>query len=174
MKLKKIIPATILSVGLISSANAGWVVSPYMGATAGVGRETIYSNGHDSTVKAHSYGAILGLDLPIIRLEGEYGYLTTDGLETNTAMANIYLKIPSAIIKPYIGAGIGSIFGGNQDIHSTAAYQGMVGATIDILKLPIKPEIEARVLYAPNIIEYYDYTPDLLHYDLRVKLKYVF
>lgn len=173
MKLK-ILSTTVMALGIASAANAGWVVNPYIGATAGMGRETIYSGDISQTLTSRSYGAMLGLDLPIIRVEGEYNYLTTDGLEVNAAMLNAYVKIPSAIIKPYFGAGFGTVFGGNQNLDATKAYQGMVGATVDILKLPIKPEIEARVLYAPDIIDNYFAKPDLLNYELRLKLKYEF
>jgi opacity protein-like surface antigen len=179
MKLKKLIPAAVLSVGLLSSANAGWVVSPYMGASAGFGRQTVYSGDLSETSSARSYGAMLGLDLPLISIEGEYNYLDANNLEANIAMLNAYLKIPSVIVKPYIGAGFGTMFGGtetesNTDLKSTSAYQGMIGAAIDILKLPIKPEIEARVLYVPNIIDNGFAQPDLLQYEARLKVKYVF
>jgi len=179
MNLKTLLPTTILSIGLLSTANAGWVVSPYAGVSAGVGRETVYSGDTSATVKSNSYGAMLGLDLPIISVEGEYNYLDTKGMEANAAMVNLYLKIPSVIVKPYIGGGFGTLFGikdteTNASLGSAAAYQGMVGATIDILKLPIKPMIEARVLYAPDIADYGFAKPDLLVYDVRLKIKYAF
>ena len=102
-------------------------------------------------------------------------------------MLNLYAKMPSTVILPYIGAGIGMAFGGKQEItengvktkysiDSTAAYQAMLGATIDILKLPIKFDVEGRVLYAPDIykIEATNTTPDMLQYGVRAKVRYIF
>ena len=102
-------------------------------------------------------------------------------------MLNLYAKMPSTVILPYIGAGAGMIFGGKHsittdgttiehNIDSTAAYQAMLGATIDILKLPLKFDVEGRILYAPNL--YKDVvtgsTPDMLQYGVRAKMRYIF
>lgn len=174
MNLKKLLTISALSFGIVSSANAGWIMTPYMGASAGMGRQTVHTNGFNTTADAESYGAMFGIDLPIIRVEAEYNYLTTDALEVNATMLNAYIKIPSLIVKPYFGAGVGTVFGGTANIDSTAAYQAMIGATIDILKLPIKPEIEARAIYAKDIINTDLINSDLLQYEVRLKLKYVF
>ena len=108
-------------------------------------------------------------------------------MNTNAAMLNLYAKMPSTVILPYIGAGIGMTFGGKQEftengvkteynLDSTAAYQAMLGATIDILKLPLKFDIEGRVLYAPDIykIEATNTKPDMLQYGVRAKVRYIF
>ena len=85
------------------------------------------------------------------------------------------------MIHPYIGVGVGSIFGGSYeaanikyDIKSTVAYQGMLGLTFDILNLPIKFDVEGRALYAPNFVQVNTDKPDLFQYDARLKLRYIF
>lgn len=85
------------------------------------------------------------------------------------------------MIHPYVGVGVGSIFGGSYnpadvkyDIKSTVAYQGMLGLTFDILALPIKFDVEGRALYAPNFAEIGTDKPDLFQYDARLKLRYIF
>ena len=55
----------------------------------------------------------------------------------------------------------------------------MLGATVDILAVPLKFDIEGRVLYAPDIYTVTqptgsDVTPDMLQYGLRVKMRYIF
>ena len=95
--------------------------------------------------------------------------------------------MPSTIILPYIGGGIGMVFGGDQSIEnagvkteynikSTAAYQAMLGATIDILAVPLKFDIEGRVLYAPDVYDVTgtDIAPDMLQYQIRAKARYIF
>lgn len=165
---------TAAAIGFAANANAGLIITPYVGAVAGVGRQTIYANGENESTNVKSYGAVLGMDIPLLRVEGEYSYLDTKDLDANVAMFNAYFKIPSVIVKPYIGGGIGSVFGGNYDLKSTTAYQGIVGATLDIFALPIKPDLEARVLYAPNIVDNIYAQPDLLDYQVRLKLRYNF
>lgn len=85
------------------------------------------------------------------------------------------------MIHPYVGVGVGSIFGGDTeianvkyDIKSSVAYQGMLGLTFDILAMPIKFDIEGRALYAPNFMEIGNEKPDLFQYDARLKVRYVF
>ena len=52
----------------------------------------------------------------------------------------------------------------------------MLGATIDVLALPIKFDVEGRVLYAPNLykVEGTHLTPDMLQYNIRAKVRYIF
>jgi hypothetical protein len=127
------------------------------------------------------------MDLPIFRVEAEYDYFKTSDMNTNAAMLNVYAKMPSTIIQPYIGGGIGMVFGGEQkitknsienkfDIDSTPAYQAMLGATIAILAVPIKFDIEGRALYAPDVysIDGTDTKPDMLQYNIRAKARYIF
>lgn len=170
-----------------STANASVIADFYVGAMGGVGGQTLFADHKNETDAARVYGAIAGMDLPVFRIEGEYDYFDSKNLNTNAALANVYAKIPSTVILPYIGAGIGVVFGGDQtftesgvetkySIESTAAYQAMLGATIDILSIPFKFDVEGRVLYAPDIytVKGTDVSPDMLQYNVRVKLRYIF
>ena len=86
--------------------------------------------------------------------------------------------MPSTVIKPYLGIGLGTVFNGDVDdtfnIRNEAAYQGRLGLTFDIPVIPFNVDVEGRVLYAPDVFKTADAKPDLLHYDLRLKLRYVF
>ena len=188
MKINSISLISVVStLAVASAANAGVVADFYLGGMVGVGGQTLFtSNTHDSTTSRLA-GAIAGVDIPVFRIEGEYNYIDSDYLDTNSVMVNAYLKVPSTLVMPYIGAGIGTVFGGKYeltdagtgvktryDIHSTAAYQGMLGVTLAILAVPIKFDIEGRVLYAPDIYKIDNTTPDLMEYNARVKMRYVF
>lgn len=179
MKLKTAGLLTLVSIlGGAANANAAALFDIYAGATAGLGRETTFADNDHISQSAQSYGAILGIDIPFLRVEGEYNYLSTTDSRMHIGMVNGYFKIPLIIVTPYFGAGIGSIFNGeaigNIDVQNAAAYQGMIGATFDIPVLPFKADIEARALYAPNIYDAASSHPDFLHYDMRVKLRYIF
>lgn len=181
MKLNsKIFLFNVLMAGTIASANANPVVDVYAGAMFGAGGATIYNTTH-SNVSSESFGALLGIDIPLLRVEAEYNHITNDKFSTNDAMLNAYFKMLSTMIHPYVGVGVGSIFGGSYnpadvkyDIKSTVAYQGMLGLTFDILALPIKFDVEGRALYAPNFAEIGTDKPDLFQYDARLKLRYIF
>ena len=184
MKINSMSLISVVSVlACLSNANAGVMADFYAGGMVGVGGQTIFNDGKHDTNSSQLFGAVLGMDLPIFRIEGEYDYFNSSDLKTNAGMINLYAKMPSTIILPYIGGGVGMVFGGHQtvdetdfDIETTAAYQAMLGATIDILKLPLKFDIEGRVLYAPDIykIKDKDTAPDMLEYAARVKLRYIF
>jgi len=188
MKINSISLISLVStLTFASAANAGVVADFYIGGMAGVGGQTMFADHKNETDSAGVFGAIAGMDLPIFRVEAEYDYFTASGFDTNAAMANLYAKIPSTVILPYIGGGIGMVFGGDHkittdgietknSIDSTAAYQAMLGATIDVLALPIKFDVEGRVLYAPNIyeIDASGSTPDMLQYNIRAKVRYIF
>jgi opacity protein-like surface antigen len=159
----------------------------YVGGMVGAGGQTLFASHHNETDPSRLIGAVAGMDLPIFRIEGEYDYFSSKDLNTNAAMVNLYAKMPSTIILPYIGAGVGVMFGGDHtitesgvkteyNIESTSAYQAMLGATIDVLKLPIKFDIEGRVLYAPDIytVPETGASPDMLQYNARVKMRYIF
>ena len=171
----------VSALTLGSAANAGVIADFYIGGMAGVGGQTMFSDHHNETDSSAVFGGIVGMDLPIFRVEAEYDHFTSTDLNTNAGLLNLYAKIPSTIILPYIGAGAGVIFGGNQElkdikysIDTTAAYQAMLGATIYILALPIKFDVEGRVLYAPNIYDNAGATPDMLQYNVRAKVRYIF
>jgi hypothetical protein len=188
MKINSISLISIVStLACVSTANAGVIADFYVGGMAGVGGQTIFTSSNNSSSSAGVFGAIAGMDLPIFRVEAEYDYFTSSDLKTNAALVNLYAKIPSTIILPYIGGGIGMMFSGDADvttdgvkttykIDSTAAYQAMLGATIDILSVPLKFDVEGRILYAPDIytITGTDTKPDALEYNLRAKARFIF
>lgn len=175
------------TLACVADANAGVIADFYAGAMVGVGGQTMFANHKNETDSAGMFGALVGMDLPIFRVEGEYNYFTTENMKTNAAMVNVYAKMPSTIIQPYIGGGIGAVFGGDQkitkediehkfNIDTSPAYQAMLGATIAILAIPIKFDIEGRALYAPNIysVEGSGTKPDMLQYNIRAKARYIF
>lgn len=188
MKINSISLISIVStLSIASVANASVVADFYIGGMIGVGGQTLFTSNEHTSTTSRLAGAIVGVDIPVFRIEGEYNYIDSQDLDTNAVMVNAYAKVPSTVIMPYIGAGIGTVFGGKHeltnagittryDIHSTAAYQGMLGATIDILAIPIKFDVEGRVLYAPDIykIEATNTTPDLMEYNARIKMRYIF
>ena len=188
MKINSLSLISIVSVlTCASAANAGVMADFYIGGMVGAGGQTLFAEHKNETDPAQMFGAVVGMDLPIFRVEGEYDYFNSSDLDTNAAMVNLYAKLPSTIILPYIGGGIGMVFGGDHTItdaavkteykiDSTAAYQAMLGATIDILKLPLKFDIEGRVMYAPDIykIEATGSSPDLLEYGVRAKARFIF
>lgn len=184
MKINSLSLISVVSVlTCASAANASVMADFYVGAMAGIGGQTLFADGKHDTNASQVFGAVAGMDLPVFRIEGEYDYFHATDFKTNAAMLNLYAKIPSTVILPYIGGGIGMMFGGDQtkdsvkyDIKSTSAYQAMLGATIDILKVPLKFDIEGRILYAPDIykVEATGVTPDILEYNVRVKMRYIF
>lgn len=187
MKIKSIFLISTI-VLTTTAANAGTPIADfYVGAMLGAGGQSIFSSGNNKTDSSMLAGAMLGVDIPLFRIEGEYNYIDSSDLSTNSAMLNAYFKVPSTLIQPYFGAGVGMVFGGtyslktnevktNYDIKSTAGYQGMLGATIELPVLPVKFDIEGRVLYAPNIFEIPldNKTPDMLQYNGRIKVRYIF
>ena len=92
-------------------------------------------------------------------------------------MFNLYAKMPTTIIQPYIGVGAGTTFSSKmfeEDLNESVAYQGMLGVTFGLPVIPIKLDAEARALYIPNVYEANETKSDLLNYDLRLKLRYIF
>ena len=163
MKLNyKIFLCAILATTVAETASASQPIDIYAGAMIGAGGATMYFDDNHKNNAAQSFGAVFGIS-------------------TNDAMLNAYFKMLSTVVHPYIGVGVGSVFSGNIDIQDTkydiktsVAYQGMLGLTFDISALPINFDIEGRVLYAPNFAEFAGEKPDMLHYDARLKLRYVF
>lgn len=177
---------SILTAGVImlaaGAANANILFDIYMGGTYGFGGQTLFTDDENISKSSQSYGAILGIDIPLFRIEAEYNYLESDKITTNLGMLNAYFKIPTPVIKPYIGAGIGTTFDAKYtprgiphiDIDDTMAYQGMLGITLDMPALPFNIDIEGRALYAPNMFKIADNDVKFLQYDGRIKLRYVF
>lgn len=183
MKLNSACILTAAAIAMTgTNANANLLFDVYAGATVGVGAATVFADGHAHTDNAQSYGAVLGLNIPLARVELEYDYLNHMDAHMHVGMLNGYLKMPTPVIKPYLGVGVGAIFSGKYemdnmpdiDIDTTAAYQAMLGITFDVPVLPINVDVEGRVLYAHDIFDKYGTAPDILHYDLRAKLRYVF
>lgn len=182
MKLNsKIFIAGVLATTIAGAASANPVMDVYAGGMIGVGGTTAFWDGGHKNEAAKSFGAVVGIDIPLLRIEAEYNHLSNDLFDTNDAMLNAYFKMLSTMIHPYFGVGVGSVFGGHtdymggqSDIKSTVAYQGMLGLTFDILAMPIKFDIEGRALYAPDFIKVGNEKPDMLQYDARLKLRYVF
>jgi hypothetical protein len=188
MKINSLSIISVLSVLTCATvANAGVVADFYVGGMVGAGGQTLFTKDEHTSSASKLLGAIAGVDIPVFRIEAEYNYIDSSDLNTNSGMLNAYFKVPSTLIQPYIGGGIGMVFSGDQtvstdglktkfDIDSTAAYQAMLGATIDILAVPLKFDVEGRVLYAPDIykIEETNITPDLMEYNVRVKMRYIF
>ncbi len=182
MKLnyKSFLAAATLAIAA-ANANAGLVADWYAGATAGIGGQSIYlDDDHHKSFSAQSYGALVGVDLPVVRFEAEYNYLNIEDLNTNIVMGNAYVKLPGlAVVNPYIGVGVGAILGGDSDVEnykafdSTIAYQGMLGATLNIPAVPFKIDLEGRVLMASDIYEKL-HDSMVLQYDARIKLRYIF
>ena len=180
MKLKtSIILCTV--VGMVSGASAfadsAWDL--YVGATVGAGAETIFADDKNSTDPAQSFGAMFGIDLPAFRVEAEYNYLGKKDVHSHLAFMNAYFKMPSTVIKPYMGIGLGLLIDGEDkefhaDMDTSVAYQGMLGVTLDVPGLPCKFDIEGRAVYIPDVYEIGDIEPDILHYDARVKIRYLF
>lgn len=176
MKLKCLAAMAMTTALVGGSANANLLFDIYAGATAGFGGETWFADENESHT-AQSYGAVLGIDVPFVRGEVEYDYLTGDDAKLHLVMANVYAKMPTPVIKPYLGAGIGMIVDGEYgpwDAEKTAAYQGMLGVTFDLPVIPFNIDVEGRVLYANEVLKLPDDSADLLHYDARLKLRYVF
>jgi len=178
MKFTKVSLLTLGAMFAASNANAGMLIDIYGGLSTGLGSEVIFVNDDSDSEFAQSYGVLLGIDIPLFRFEAEYSYLTTEYSDINAAMVNAYFKIPTPVVKPYIGIGAGMLIDStvasakmDKDI---AAYQGMLGLTFDIPMTPFKVDAEARALYAPDFYDIGFAKPDFLYYELRAKLRYVF
>ena len=166
------------------NANANPLFDIYAGGTYGFGEYFLFSGDEHPRFSAQSYGAVLGMDIPVFRFELEYNYINGDNLSMNFGFINAYLKMPTPIFKPYIGAGVGSSFSSKFtpdaapefDLEDVMGYQGMLGLTVDIPVFRFDIDLEGRVLYSPDIFEdvAQDITPDLLQYEGRVKLRYIF
>ena len=171
--------ATIMS--MTGAANANLLFDIYAGGTFGVGGYALLAD-ENETYSAQSYGAVFGMDIPMFRIELEYNYMDADEMTLNLGMVNGYFKLPTPVVKPYIGAGIGTTFSSKYepaknislDIDDTVAYQGMLGVTFDLPVIPFNIDVEGRVLYASDLFEYANENIDLLQYEGRVKLRYVF
>ena len=184
MKINSLSVISVLSVlTCATTANASVVADFYIGGMVGAGGQTLFNKDTNKTSASRLLGAVAGVDIPVFRIEAEYNYIDSTSLNAQIGMINAYAKVPSTLIQPYFGAGIGTIFSGKHeidtdkfDLDKAPAYQGMLGATIDILAVPLKFDVEGRVLYAPDIYKVpgTNTTPDLMEYNARVKMRYIF
>ena len=181
-----ILTAATLMFGA-ANANAGIAFDLYAGATAGFGGHKFTVDDYSKRESAKSYGMVAGIDIPFVRLEGEYNYMTGEKVDVQILALNAYVKMPGLIIvTPYVGGGIGgvlkvdtvkSLIPADYELSGKAIYQGMLGATFDIPTLPIKVDVEGRLVYAPKLIDIaapVNETAKTIHYDARVKLRYIF
>ena len=169
-----------------ANANAGVAFDLYTGATAGIGGQRFTVDDTTKRYSAQSYGVVAGIDVPFVRIEGEYNYMDGEKIDVQTGFLNAYVKIPGMVIlTPYVGGGIGMVWKvdiddslgiGKYDQAGKAIYQGMLGATFDIPTLPFKIDVEGRVMYASKLVDVIamDKTASGTHYDARIKLRYVF
>ncbi len=179
MNLKSFTVLTATTIMLSAgAANANMLFDIYMGGTYGNGGHTLYKESGDISKSSQSYGAVLGMKFPLLRIELEYNYLDTDAIKMDTGFVNLYLNIPTPIIKPYIGGGIGYAIdstyepqnGPKTNIDETMTCQAMLGITLDLPVIPFDIDVEGRVMAAPDLMT----DVDLLQYEGRAKLRYVF
>ncbi|MBR5904678.1 MAG: outer membrane beta-barrel protein, partial [Alphaproteobacteria bacterium] len=120
MKINSLSIISLVAVlSTATSANAGAVADFYAGAMIGAGGYSLF---HDDDTKSDSsmlFGGVIGVDIPVFRIEAEYNYLNSSKLTGNTAMVNAYFKMPSTLIMPYAGAGIGMVFGAEYEHNDT-------------------------------------------------------
>jgi len=158
-----------LCLALAAPAHAGIVIDFYAGLTGGMG--TMWANSDSGS--AQSYGAVMGIDVPLVRAEAEYNYLRRRNLNAHIGMLNGYIKAPFPVVKPYLGGGVGQVFGGtlnNENLNSVAAYQMMLGLQIEVPASPLIVDAETRVLFAHDIVP----GVELTQWDARLKLRYMF
>ena len=183
MKSKTLTFLTLASaLSVATPAYSGMLFDLYAGASYGVGGYTLFTDTENVSKSMQSYGAVLGIDVPVFRAELEYDFVNADNAHLNLGMINAYFKLSLPLVKPYIGVGVGTTFDSKYDVDSTTsielddtmAYQGMLGLTLDIFAIPFNIDVEGRVLYAPDVYTNAYTDNDLLQYEGRVKLRYVF
>jgi len=179
MKLKTSIILCAVTMATGAPAFAASAFDLYSGILFGVGAETTFIGNASDTRSAQSFGAVFGIDLPAFRIDAEYNYLNSSDSHASVAFVNAYFKMPSTVIHPYAGVGVGIEFAGKNDKHNfdfdaAAAYQGIFGVTIETPALPLKFDVEGRAVYIPDIAKFNGQYPDLLHYDARIKIRYMF
>ena len=176
--------AAILAIAT-TNANANIIWDLYAGGSLGLGGMSMYSeedefDGDDWS--ARSYGAVLGIDLPVVRFEAEYDYLASSKIDMQTVMGNVYVKFMGEVVaNPYIGVGVGAVLDYKYDhdrfdidTETTIAYQGMLGVTFNLPAMPLKIDLEGRLMYMPEVYEWEHEAIDAMYYDARLKLRFVF
>ena len=180
MKLKTSIILCSLTAAATMPAMANPVWDLYAGVSVGAGAQTMFGDGRNETNTSQSFGAMFGLDVPLFRTELEYTYIGESNSHASIGFINAYFKMPSTMIRPYLGLGIGLMFNGeeneryNKKFDTKPGYQGMLGVTIDVPKLPFKFDVEAHAIYIPDVLRFADERPDIFHYEAKIKLRYIF
>ena len=192
--MKKLVLLMLVSVSVaVSDARAAFVADIYAGATTSMGANmTLVPSGVPGMDRgnyeksATSYGAVLGVDIPLVRVEGEYNYIKSELVEVQLGMVNAYLKLfPLPFMKPYVGIGGGMVIGGspesNDDVpdvkKGALAGQGMLGLQFSIPATPLYLDIEGRALYIDDAYTIgapgFEKGVGMLQYDVRAKIRYV-
>lgn len=183
MNIKTAFVFSIASVILSTAvANANLLLDIYAGGTYGMGGYTLFADDDHISKSSKSYGAVVGIDIPLLRFEAEYSSFNADHMSIDVAMVNGYFKIPTPVVKPYIGVGIGETFDAKYEpnnmapisIKDTTAFQGMLGITFNVPVIPFNIDVEGRTLYIPDAMKLSNIKTDILQYEGRVKLRYVF
>ena len=185
--MKKILCALSFALSA-AAANAG-PLDFYVGGVGGVGNGVMITPRHSAidhaAHPAHSFGAVAGIDIPVFRVEAEYNYMTTDAVNLHAAMINGYVKfLPTPIVKPYVGLGIGKVVAGELDggdkVKKSGAGQGMLGLQFGVPTLPLFIDLEGRIFGANKIwattvpLSSDEKSVGFLQYDIRAKLRYIF
>ena len=123
----KLISTSLLTAAAImfmgTNANANLLFDIYGGASVGMGGTTMFIDDEHPGFSATSYGALVGVDLPLFRIEGDYSFIDTSDMNLNLAMVNAYFKIPTPMIKPYFGAGVGTVFDGKYEPNALTSVK---------------------------------------------------
>ena len=82
--------ATLL--GGATNANAAMLYDIYAGLTLGAGGQTIFAGDDNNSTSAAAYGAVIGMDIPLVRIELEYNYLNASESHMHVGMINAYSK----------------------------------------------------------------------------------
>jgi hypothetical protein len=188
--MKKTILFALIGVAFASNAIAG-PIDFYIGATGSAGTLATYVpkgvptgfSEKEIMKTSSSFGGAVGLDIPVIRVEAEYDYLISKNMSLSIGMVNGYIKLlPTPIVKPYFGFGIGRVFGGKirGDIggkpDASMPLQAMLGLQIGIPMTPLFVDVEGRVLYIESVYEMPIVNRGIgaLQADLRAKIRVVF
>jgi len=177
--MKKLICLSAALLLAFGAAEAS-LLDIYGGVTGSVGNSVTFlprADGGKFKEHSNSFGAVVGVDIPLLRVEGEYGYMAGKDLGLSALMLNGYLKAPIPYVKPYAGVGIGSVLGGKvggDDAKASSALQGMAGIQFEIPKTSLFIDFEGRLFYAFAVREILDHDIGFYQYDWRMKVRYAF
>ncbi len=174
------------AIGIYATPSKALIFDPYVGGGIGIGQTSLFDigDGFDSELNSTmTYSGFIGAEILIFRAELEYDYIKSSMTELQTVMANAYISMPTPVIKPYFGLGLGVITDGkvgenlNYNVDTNKSlYQIMAGLAFDLPAVPFVFDVEARIKGSNNM--YYssltnDY-PNLYQMELRGKVRYMF